>query len=113
MQAVSHAPFQNKGSIAMNINKLTGAALATAVAGLFSAAAATSTFAHDGPHATDEAEAEAKIQCAESSACKGYGECKTAKNACKGQNACRGTGITMQKTDADCKAAQAEAKKPT
>lgn len=88
----------------MNVNKLTGIALATAVAGLFSAGAA---FAHDTGHEGTDA----KVKCEASSACKGHGACKSAKNACKGANACKGEAFTMQKSEADCKVAQAEAKK--
>lgn len=89
----------------MNVNKLTGIALATAVAGLF---AAGNVAAHDGH---DHAGSDAKVKCEASSACKGHGACASAKNACKGQNACKGEAFTMQKSEADCKAAQAEAKK--
>ena len=85
-----------------NVSKLTGLALATAVAGLF-------TLANAAPaHAADNADA--KVKCENSSACKGQGACATAKNSCKGQNACKGEGFTMQKDDATCKAAQDAAK---
>lgn len=84
-----------------NVSKLTGIALATAVAGLFTLASAAPAYAAD----------EAKVKCEHSSSCKGHGACATAKNSCKGQNACKGEGFTMQKDDAACKAAQDEAKK--
>ncbi|HEY0179375.1 MAG TPA: hypothetical protein VGC30_07065 [Dokdonella sp.] len=84
-----------------NVSKLTGIALATAVAGLFTLATASPAFAAD----------EAKVKCEHSSACKGQGACKQASNSCKGQNACKGEGFTMQKSKADCKAAQDAAKK--
>ncbi len=83
-------------------SKLTGIALATAVAGMFTMAHMGTAFA-----AGDEA----KVKCENSSSCKGQGACKQASNSCKGQNACKGQGFTMQKDDATCKAAQAAAKK--
>lgn len=85
-----------------NVSKLTGIALATAVAGLFTLANATPAYANEG--------AEAKVKCEHSSSCKGQGACATAKNSCKGENACKGEGFTMQKDDAACKAAQETAK---
>jgi hypothetical protein len=87
----------------MKMNKLNGIAMAAAVAGLFSASVLTAP-----AHAAGAAH-EAKIKCENSSACKGQGACKTAKNACKGQNGCKGQGFTMQKTQADCAAAQKSA----
>lgn len=83
-----------------NISKLTGIALATAVAGLFTLASVAPAFAAD----------EAKVKCEHSSSCKGQGACKQATNSCKGQNACKGEGFTMQKDQAACEAAQKTAK---
>lgn len=88
-----------------HVSKLTGLALATAVAGLFTLASATPA------HAADTADGQ--VKCENSSSCKGHGACATAKNSCKGQNACKGEGFTMQKDDAACKAAQDAAKKTT
>lgn len=86
----------------MNVSGLTGIALATAVAGLFTLAAAAPAFAAAGDTA--------KVKCEHSSSCKGQGACKQASNACKGQNACKGEGFTMQ-NDADaCQSAQDAAK---
>lgn len=85
----------------LNVSKLTGIALATAVAGLF-------TLSHAAP--TYAAGDEAKVKCEHSSSCKGQGACKQATNSCKGQNACKGEGFTMQKSDAACSAAQEAAK---
>lgn len=84
----------------MNTAKMTGIALATAAAGLFSMGAMSTAFAAD-----------ASVKCEHSTACKGQSACKTANNACKGQNACKGEGMTTQKSDKDCKAAQDAAKK--
>lgn len=84
----------------MNASKLTGIALATAVAGLFTLASAAPAFAAD----------EGKVKCEHSSSCKGQGACKQASNSCKGQNACKGEGFTMQKDKAACDTAQKDAK---
>jgi hypothetical protein len=81
-------------------SKITGLAIAAAAAGLFATASVSTAFAAE----------EGKIKCEASTACKGHSECKTATSACKGQNACKGTGWTYQKSEADCKAAQAAAK---
>lgn len=85
-----------------NVSKLTGIALATAVAGLFTLAAATPAFAASGDTA--------KVKCEHSSSCKGQGACKQASNSCKGQNACKGEGFTMQADSGACAAAQKAAK---
>ena len=85
----------------MNAKKLTGIALATAAAGMFSMmAVSTTAFAGD----------EAKIHCDGVNGCKGTSDCKTDKNACKGQNGCKGTGF-KELSKADCEKAKAEAKK--
>lgn len=78
-----------------------GIGLAAAAAALFSTAGLNTAFAAE----------QGKVKCENSTSCKGHGECKTANNECKGQNACKGTGYTYTKTDAECKAAQAAAKK--
>lgn len=83
------------------ISKLTGIALATAAAGLFSLGAV----AGDTGAGT-----EGKVQCDGVNACKGASDCKTAKSACKGQNACKGTGF-KEMSKADCDKAKAESKK--
>ena len=84
----------------MNRSKILGVALATAAAGFFSLATVT-------PVMADEA---TMIKCDKSSSCKGHGACKQVSNACKGQNGCKGQGFTMQKSAADCSAAQASTK---
>ena len=83
-----------------NVSKLTGIALATAVAGLFTMAVSAPAFASD----------DGKVKCEHSSSCKGQGACKTSANSCKGTNACKGEGMTMQKDKAACDAAQKDAK---
>lgn len=79
--------------------RMTGAALATAAALLFSTAAITTANAE-----------EAQVQCSGVNACKGHSACKTANSACKGQNACKGQGFVMM-TEKECAKAQDEAKK--
>ncbi|GAB2590965.1 hypothetical protein ISP15_16885 [Dyella jejuensis] len=89
----------------MNVKTVNASAMAVMVAGLFAAAAVSA--APIGTPAGDTA----MVKCVNSSSCKGQGACKQASNACKGQNACKGEGFTMQKTQADCNAAQAAVKK--
>jgi hypothetical protein len=89
----------------MKIKTVNASAMAVMVAGLFAAAAMNTAVA--SPAAGDQA----GVKCMNSSSCKGQGACKQATNACKGQNSCKGQGFTMQKTQADCDAAQAAAKK--
>ena len=84
----------------MNATRNTAVALATAAASLFFTAGISTAFAGD----------EATVKCEHSSACKGHGACKSSSNSCKGQNACKGQGFTMQKSKAECEAAQKAAK---
>lgn len=86
----------------MKASGLKSIALATAVAGLFTVASVSTAFG-----AGDDA----KVKCEKSTSCKGQSACKSSANSCKGQNACKGQGMTMQKTDAACKAAQEAAAK--
>lgn len=82
-----------------NTSKVSGAAIATAAALLFSSMAVSTASAE-----------EAKVHCAGVNACKGAGACKTAKNECKGQNACKGAGW-VELTPKECAAAEAKLKK--
>jgi hypothetical protein len=91
----------------MKTNKLNGAAMAMMVAGLF---AVTSMSASAADKTAPSKGDTASVKCVNSSSCKGQGACKQASNSCKGQNACKGQGFTMQKSQADCTAAQAAAK---
>lgn len=86
-----------------NASKLTGIALATAVAGLFTLGAAMP--AHAQPETTN-----GEVNCEHSSSCKGQGTCATTNNACHGQNACKGQGMTTQPDEAACAAAQEKVK---
>ena len=75
------------------MKKLSGAAVATAAAGLFlGGAAGTVSAAETG-----------KIHCVGLNECKGTSDCKTASNACKGQNECKGQGF-LSMTAEECKA---------
>lgn len=78
--------------------KLSGAALATAAALMFSTA----------PLSVASAD-EAKVKCEGVNACKGSSACKTANSACKGQNSCKGHGY-VEMTKAECDAAKAKTK---
>lgn len=78
-------------------NKISGAALATAAAMLFSAA----------PLATVNAADEAAVKCDGGNSCKGKSACHTATSSCAGQNSCKGQGYVML-PKAECEKAQAE-----
>jgi hypothetical protein len=78
---------------------LSGAAIATAAALLFSTAPITTAAAE-----------EAKMHCDGVNSCKGTSACKTATNSCKGQNSCKGKGF-LEMTAKDCDAAKAKMKK--
>jgi uncharacterized membrane protein len=80
-------------------NPITGAAIATAAALLFSTVAAPAASAED-----------AKIKCEGVNSCKGTSACATAHNSCQGQNKCKGQGFLLM-SKADCDAAKAKLKK--
>jgi len=61
---------------------LKNAMIATAVASMFAAGAATA-----GKSAGKKT---ASVKCVESNECKGHGSCGGADNSCKGQNSCKG-----------------------
>ena len=83
----------------MSISKnVSGAAIATAAALLFSSA----------PITVASAEA-AKMHCDGVNACKGQSSCKSAANACKGQNSCKGKGF-LEMSARDCETAKAKLK---
>lgn len=78
---------------------LSGLALATAAALVFSTAPLA------GANAADEA----KVKCEGVNGCKGTSACKTAHNECAGKNSCKGQGyLSMSK--AECDAAKAKHK---
>ncbi len=65
-------------------SKITGALIATAVAGLFIAGTAK---AGDEPPASAR-----KVKCEGINSCKGHGACKSADHACAGKNDCASKG---------------------
>jgi hypothetical protein len=72
---------------------LTGAVVATAVAGFFLAGNAV---------AAESGAKEAKtVKCWGANACKGKTGCKTSKNACAGKNGCKGQGWEKM-TEKEC-----------
>ena len=72
---------------------ISGAAIATAAALLFSVGSFTTASAD-----------EAKVHCDGVNSCKGQSSCKSAKNSCKGQG-------FKEMTQKDCDAAKAQASK--
>ena len=77
---------------------VSGAAIATAAALLFSTASTGTAVAE-----------EASIHCDGVNACKGQSSCMSAKNSCQGQNACKGQGY-KEMTAKECAAAKAAQK---
>lgn len=77
----------------VSIKKVTGSALAMAVAGLAGCASATS------PNSTSDAQAKVDtntvdaVHCYDVNVCKGHNDCKTAENACAGHATCKGEGF--------------------
>jgi uncharacterized membrane protein len=69
------------------MNKVTGAVVATVVAGLFAA----------NTYAADAGTAKAgKVKCSAVNECKGKGECSAEGHSCAGHNDCKGKGwITL------------------
>lgn len=79
-------------------SKLSGMALATAAALLFSTAPLTTASAAD-----------AKVKCEGVNSCKGTSACSGASHSCQGQNSCKGQGFLLL-SKADCDAAKAKLK---
>jgi hypothetical protein len=82
-----------------NGKKLSGLALATAAAMVFTTAPLTAGAAD-----------EAKVKCEGVNSCKGTSACAGANNSCAGKNSCKGQGY-LEMTKADCDAAKAKMKK--
>ena len=78
-------------------SKLSGLALATAAAALFSTGAVISS-------GVAQAE-EGKVHCGGLNSCKGESACATASSSCKGQNACKGQGWLPKASAEECEAA--------
>ena len=80
------------------MNKLTGAVVASVVAGLFAAnaiAAGTST--------KDSKSTSSKVKCSGVNDCKGKGECSQADHGCAGNNSCKGKGWVTMDSEKACK----------
>jgi uncharacterized membrane protein len=72
-----------------------GAAIAAAVASMFSACATTQAGKSDAMGA-------GTVKCAGLNSCKGQGSCSGAHNSCKGQNNCKGQGWSPTSSEKDC-----------
>jgi hypothetical protein len=83
--------------------RITGAALATAVALMF---VGNVMAADSSPDASS-----AQVKCVGGNACKGQSACKSASSSCKGQNACKGKGYVMSSNEKDCKTAGGKVEK--
>jgi hypothetical protein len=80
----------------LKTKSVSGAAIATAAALLFSVASIATASAD-----------EAKVHCDGVNSCKGQSSCKSASNSCKGQNSCKGKGF-VEMTQKQCDAAKAK-----
>lgn len=79
------------------MNKLTGAVVASIVAGVFAANA----YAADGKKTTKTKTASMKVKCSNVNECKGKGECAGEGHSCAGHNECKGKGwITVDSAKA-------------
>ncbi len=84
-------------------NRITGAALATAVALMFvgnAMADSTSSGASQPP-----------VKCVGGNACKGQSACKSAQSSCQGQNSCKGKGFVMTPGAKECASAGGKVEK--
>jgi len=75
--------------------RITGAALATAVALMFVGNAMAADTSSSGASS-------AQVKCVGANSCKGQSACKSASSSCKGQNACKGKGFVMTSSEKDC-----------
>jgi hypothetical protein len=83
----------------MHKSKISGIAMASAAALLFSTAPLTAATAADT----------AKVKCEGANSCKGKSACHTAISGCQGQNSCKGKGYLLL-SKADCDATMAKMK---
>ena len=87
----------------MSKGKITGVALAAAVALMFVGNAMADE--------SSSSAASAQVKCVGGNACKGQSACKSAQSSCKGQNACKGKGFVMSSSEKDCTAAGGKVEK--
>jgi uncharacterized membrane protein len=80
----------------MKARRLTGAALASAVAMMF---LANPVLAADN----NASSTQAKVKCVGANSCKGQSACKTATSAGPGQNSCKGQGFVLTSSAKECK----------
>ena len=82
----------------MEVRKLMGLAVATAVVGLMAAGTPTDTRA-------GEKSKEKTVKCMGINACAGHGECgaKDGSHDCAGKNECKGKGWVKVETEKECK----------
>jgi uncharacterized membrane protein len=73
----------------MKLSKTTGAALALAAAGLFTAVPMTA-----------QAGSDSDVHCYGVNKCKGHNDCKSANNACKSHGSCKGQGFVLMSEEA-------------
>jgi hypothetical protein len=85
-------------------SRITGAALATAVALMF----VGNAMAADSPSSDASS---AQVKCVGGNSCKGQSACKSAQSSCKGQNACKGKGFVMSSNDKECQSAGGKVEK--
>ena len=78
----------------MKKNKLKGALVATAIAGLFLSG-------HAMAEQKDSAKT-AEVHCTGVNSCAGKGSCKSADNSCKGKNGCKGKGWVSVSSEKEC-----------
>ena len=81
------------------MNKVTGAVVASVVAGLFAASAFAATTSSKDSKSTSS-----KVKCAGVNDCKGKGECSQADHSCAGNNGCKGKGWVTMDSEKACKA---------
>lgn len=79
------------------MNKLTGAVVASMVAGMF----ASNAFAADKA-GTDAKATSSKVKCSGVNECKGKGECGGPSSACAGHNDCKGKGWVTVDSEKAC-----------
>jgi hypothetical protein len=83
--------------------RITGAALATAVALMFVGNAMADS--------TSAGASQPVVKCVGGNACKGQSACKSAQSSCQGQNSCKGKGFVMTPSAKECAAAGGKVEK--
>jgi hypothetical protein len=89
----------------MRKTKISGAALATAVALMFASGAVYA--------AGDSGSSTSQVKCVGGNSCKGQSACKSASSDCKGQNSCKGKGFVMTTSAEECQKDGGKPEKPS